>query len=83
MEPTVRLTDLTRSLQPSADNYPQLPIILPGCMITVLSCLTLYGMAPTGKTVHQQEVIFMMAKTSGLFQLNYANTNTQGNTISV
>ncbi len=65
----------------SADNYPQLQI-LPWMHDNSFIMFDSYWDGSSWKSSTSSGGNFMMAKSSGLLQLNYANTNTQGGTIS-
>ncbi len=64
----------------SADNYPQMQI-LPWMHDNTFMMFDSYWDGTNWKSSTSSGGNFMLTKTAGLFQLNYANTNTQGATI--
>jgi hypothetical protein len=64
----------------SADNYPQIQM-LPWMHDNTFMMFDSYWDGSNWKSSTSTGGNFMLTKTLGLFQLNYANTNTQGGTI--
>jgi hypothetical protein len=64
----------------SADNHPQIQI-LPWMHDNTFMMFDSYWDGSNWKSSTSTGGNFMLTKTTGLFQLNYANTNTQGATI--